>query len=57
MEGFKLVGKKLMKQTCNKNGQAAIDCGSLWKAFMEEEIMKKNQIKSPMKLLLFTTIM
>jgi len=41
MEGFTLIGKKLTKQTCNTNGQAAIDCGMLWQSFMEEGIMGK----------------
>jgi len=40
-ENFKLVGLKLDKKTFNANGQAAVDCGSLWQKFMSEGVADK----------------
>lgn len=41
MESFKLIGLKLDKKTSNADGQAAVDCGSLWQKFMGESIADK----------------
>jgi predicted transcriptional regulator YdeE len=40
-ENFKLTGLKLDKKTYNANGQAVIDCGSLWQKFISEGIASK----------------
>lgn len=40
-ENFKLNGLKLGKKTFNANGQAAVDCGSLWQQFMSEAVADK----------------
>jgi len=40
-ENFKLTGLKLDKKTFNANGQAAVDCGSLWQQFISEGIADK----------------
>ncbi|MEZ0005065.1 putative transcriptional regulator YdeE [Flavobacterium sp. 28YEA47A] len=36
-ENFQLIGIQLDKKTTNKDGQAAIDCGSLWQQFETEK--------------------
>lgn len=33
IEAFKLIGLALKTKTTNENGQAGIDCGSLWQQF------------------------
>jgi len=38
---FKLTGLKLDKKTFNANGQAAVDCGSLWQHFMGDAVANK----------------
>lgn len=35
---FKLIGLQLAYKTTNENGQAAIDCGNLWRRFEAEKI-------------------
>jgi len=40
-EPSKLTGLKLDKKTFNANGQAAVDCGSLWQQFMGEAVADK----------------
>jgi predicted transcriptional regulator YdeE len=35
---FRLIGLKLPKKTTNKDGQANIDCGSLWQKFESEKV-------------------
>lgn len=34
LQSFQLIGLSLNKKTTNENGQANIDCGGLWQAFI-----------------------
>jgi len=45
-QNFKLIGLKLDKKTFNANGQAAVDCGSLWQRFMGDGIANKIPSKT-----------
>ncbi|MEO8583281.1 MAG: GyrI-like domain-containing protein [Flavitalea sp.] len=38
-EASSLIGLSLGHTTTNSNGQSSIDCGSLWKKFMEENTL------------------
>jgi predicted transcriptional regulator YdeE len=40
-EKFRLMGIKLDRRTSNANGQASIDCGELWRRFIEQGIAQK----------------
>lgn len=41
LEAFKLIGIALEKKTINENGQAGIDCGSLWQKFEKGDYTNK----------------